>query len=294
MGQQARSSVTPSVHGIFDAKTWTVTYVVYEKSGAPCAIIDPVLDYDPKSGRTSHTSADKVIAFVKEQNLSVQWILETHAHADHLSAGSYLKQKLGGKLAIGEHITDVRAVFAGIFNLEPSFKQDGSQFDVLLADEREIPVGELVGRTLFVPGHTPACVAYQFGDAVFVGDTMFMPDVGTARCDFPGGHAGTLYRSVKKLLSLAPDTRLFMCHDYPPNDRAIQFETTVAEQRAHNIHVHEGVTEAQFVELRTKRDATLEMPVLILPAVQINIRAGELPPKESNGVAYVKIPLNVL
>ena len=294
MGQQARSSVTPSVHGIFDAKTWTVTYVVYEKSGAPCAIIDPVLDYDPKSGRTSHTSADKVIAFVKEQNLSVQWILETHAHADHLSAGSYLKQKLGGKLAIGEHITDVQAVFAGIFNLEPSFKQDGSQFDVLLADEREIPVGELVGRTLFVPGHTPACVAYQFGDAVFVGDTMFMPDVGTARCDFPGGHAGTLYRSVKKLLSLAPDTRLFMCHDYPPNDRAIQFETTVAEQRAHNIHVHEGVTEAQFVELRTKRDATLEMPVLILPAVQINIRAGELPPKESNGVAYVKIPLNVL
>ena len=294
MGQQARSSVTPSVHGIFDAKTWTVTYVVYEKSGAPCAIIDPVLDYDPKSGRTSHTSADKVIAFVKEQNLSVQWILETHAHADHLSAGSYLKQKLGGKLAIGEHITDVQAVFAGIFNLEPSFKQDGSQFDVLLADEREIPVGELVGRTLFVPGHTPACVAYQFGDAVFVGDTMFMPDVGTARCDFPGGHAGTLYRSVKKLLSLAPDTRLFMCHDYPPNDRAIQFETTVAEQRAHNIHVHEGVTEAQFVELRTKRDATLEMPVLILPAVQINIRAGELPPKESNGVAYVKIPLNVI
>ena len=188
----------------------------------------------------------------------------------------------------------MQAVFAGIFNLEPSFKQDGSQFDVLLADEREIPVGELVGRTLFVPGHTPACVAYQFGDAVFVGDTMFMPDVGTARCDFPGGHAGTLYRSVKKLLSLAPDTRLFMCHDYPPNDRAIQFETTVAEQRAHNIHVHEGVTEAQFVELRTKRDATLEMPVLILPAVQINIRAGELPPKESNGVAYVKIPLNVL
>jgi glyoxylase-like metal-dependent hydrolase (beta-lactamase superfamily II) len=294
MGQQARSSVTPIVHGIFDANTWTVTYVVYDKPGSACAIIDPVLDYDPKSGRTSHTSADKVIAFVKAQNLTVQWILETHAHADHLSAGSYLKQQLGGNLAIGEHITNVQTVFAGIFNLEPSFKQDGSQFDVLLADGAEIAVGQLVGHTVFVPGHTPACVAYQFGDAVFVGDTMFMPDVGTARCDFPGGDAGTLYHSVKKLLSLAPETRLFMCHDYPPTHRAIQFETTVAEQRAHNIHVHEGVTEVQFVELRTKRDATLAMPVLILPAVQINIRAGELPPKESNGVAYVKIPLNVL
>jgi len=294
MGQQARSSVTPIVHGIFDANTWTVTYVVYEKPGSACAIIDPVLDYDPKSGRTSHASADKVIAFVKEQNLTVQWILETHAHADHLSAGSYLKQQLGGNLAIGEHITSVQTVFAGIFNLEPSFKQDGSQFDVLLADGAEILVGQLVGHTVFVPGHTPACVAYQFGDAVFVGDTMFMPDVGTARCDFPGGDAGTLYHSVKKLLSLAPETRLFMCHDYPPTDRAIQFETTVAEQRAHNIHVHDGVTEAQFVEMRTKRDATLAMPVLILPSIQINIRAGELPPKESNGVAYVKIPLNVL
>jgi glyoxylase-like metal-dependent hydrolase (beta-lactamase superfamily II) len=294
MGQQARSSVTPIVHGIFDANTWTVTYVVYEKPGSACAIIDPVLDYDPKSGRTSHSSADKVIAFVKEQNLTVQWILETHAHADHLSAGSYLKQQLGGNLAIGEHITSVQTVFAGIFNLEPSFKQDGSQFDVLLADGAEILVGQLVGHTVFVPGHTPACVAYQFGDAVFVGDTMFMPDVGTARCDFPGGDAATLYHSVKKILSLPPETRLFMCHDYPPTDRAIQFETTVAEQRANNVHVHDGVTEAQFIEMRTKRDATLAMPVLILPSVQINIRAGELPPKESNGVAYVKIPLNVL
>jgi glyoxylase-like metal-dependent hydrolase (beta-lactamase superfamily II) len=201
---------------------------------------------------------------------------------------------LGGKLAIGEHITCVQSVFAKIFNLEPSFKQDGSQFDVLLAEGAEIAVGEMVGHTVFVPGHTPACVAYQFGDAVFVGDTMFMPDVGTARCDFPGGDAGTLYHSVQKLLSLPPETRLFMCHDYPPTEREIRFETTVAEQRAHNIHVHNGVTEAQFIEMRTKRDATLEMPVLILPAVQINIRAGELPPKEANGVAYVKIPLNVL
>lgn len=294
MGQQAATSVTPIVHGIFDVNTWTVTYVVYDKPGSLCAIIDPVLDYDPKSGRTSHASADKVVAFVREQNLTVQWILETHAHADHLSAGSYLKQTLGGKLAIGEHITGVQSVFAKIFNLEPSFKQDGSQFDLLLADGAEIDVGPFVGHTLFVPGHTPACVAYQFGDAVFVGDTMFMPDVGTARCDFPGGDAGTLYHSVQKLLSLPPETRLFMCHDYPPTERAIRYETTVAEQRAHNIHVHEGVTEAGFIEMRTKRDATLEMPVLILPAVQINIRAGELPSKESNGVAYVKIPLNVL
>ena len=294
MGQQAVMSVTPIVHGIFDPKTWTVTYVVYEKPGSACAIIDPVLDYDPKSGRTSHASADKVIAFVKEQNLTVQWILETHAHADHLSAGSYLKQALGGKLAIGEHITGVQTVFAGIFNLEPSFKQDGSQFDVLLADGAQIEVGQLVGHTLFVPGHTPACVAYQLGDAVFVGDTLFMPDVGTARCDFPGGDARALYASTRKILSLPPETRLFMCHDYPPTDRPVAFETTVAAQRAHNIHVHDGITEDQFVEMRTKRDATLDMPVLILPAVQINIRAGELPPQESNGVAYLKIPLNAL
>jgi glyoxylase-like metal-dependent hydrolase (beta-lactamase superfamily II) len=294
MGQQAATTGKPIVHGIFDANTSTVTYVVYDKPGSSCAIIDPVLDYDPKSGRTSHASADKVVAFVRAQNLTVQWISETHAHADHLSAGSYLKQRLGGKLAIGEHITGVQSVFAKIFNLESSFKQDGSQFDVLLADGAEIAVGELVGHTVFVPGHTPACVAYQFDDAVFVGDTMFMPDVGTARCDFPGGDAGALYHSVQKILSLPPETRLFMCHDYPPTEREIRFETTVAEQRAHNIHVHAGVTELEFIAMRTKRDATLEMPVLILPAVQINIRAGELPPKESNGVAYVKIPLNVL
>ena len=283
-----------NVHGIFDPATWTVTYVVYEKPGSACVIIDSVLDYDPKSGRTSYTSADKVIAFVQEQALEVQWILETHAHADHVSGAAYLKSKLGGKLAIGDKIKGVQKVFAGIFNLEADFRQDGSQFDELLADGAVIQAGNLVGHALCVPGHTPACVAYQFGDAVFVGDTLFMPDVGTARCDFPGGDAKTLYHSIQKLLSLAPQTRLFMCHDYPPVDRQIQFETTVAQQRAHNIHVHEGVTEAQFIEMRTKRDATLDMPVLILPAVQINIRAGELPPKESNGIAYVKIPLNAL
>jgi glyoxylase-like metal-dependent hydrolase (beta-lactamase superfamily II) len=271
-----------------------VTYVVYEKPGSACAIIDSVLDYDPKSGRTSHTSADKVIEFVKANNLQVEWILETHAHADHLSAAPYLKAHLGGKTAIGDHITTVQGVFKGIFNLEPGFKQDGSQFDHLFKDGETIQIGALSGHTMYVPGHTPACVAYQFGDAVFVGDTLFMPDVGTARCDFPGGDAKTLYASTRKILSLPPTTRLFMCHDYPPNGRAVKFETTVADQRANNIHVKDSISEEAFVEMRTKRDATLEMPVLILPAVQINIRAGELPPKEDNGIAYAKIPLNAL
>jgi len=287
-------SLKPQVHGIFDPATWTVTYVVHNGTGSAAAIIDSVLDYDPKSGRTRTTSADKVIDYVMAQGLKVQWILETHAHADHLSAAPYLKQKLGGKIAIGDQITRVQRVFKGIFNLEPEFRMDGSQFDVLLKDGEAFRIGDLTASVIAVPGHTPACVAYQVGDAVFVGDTMFMPDVGTARCDFPGGDAKTLYASVRKLLSLPLDTRLFMCHDYPPNNRPVAFETTVAEQRAKNIHVHDGISEAQFVEMRTKRDATLEMPVLILPAVQINIRAGELPPKEANGIAYAKIPLNAL
>ncbi len=287
-------SNTPQVHGIFDPATWTVTYVVFAKEGSACAIIDSVLDYDPKSGRTHTTSADKVIAFVNEKNLKVEWILETHAHADHVTAAPYLKEKLGGVTAIGDHIQQVQKVFQGVFNLESSFKTDGSQFGHLLKEDEEFKIGELTAKTLFVPGHTPACVAYQIGDAVFVGDTIFMPDVGTARCDFPGGDAKVLYQSVRKLLSLPNETRLFMCHDYPPTDRAICFETTVAEQRDKNIHVHDGVTEAEFVAMRSKRDATLEMPVLILPSVQVNIRAGEMPPKEANGVAYLKIPMNLL
>jgi len=287
-------SLKPTVHGIFDKATWTITYIVHQGAGTACAIIDSVLDYDPKSGRTTTASAEKVVEYVKANKLQVEWILETHARADHVSAAPYLKQQLGGKIAIGNHITQVQKVFKRIFNLEPEFKQDGSQFDHLLASDEEFKVGNLTGKVLFVPGHTPACVAYQFGDAVFVGDTLFMPDVGTARCDFPGGDARTLYASVRKILSLPAETRLFMCHDYPPTDRAIVFETTVAEQRAKNIHVHDGISEAQFVDMRTKRDATLEMPVLILPAVQINIRAGELPPQEANGVSYVKIPLNAL
>jgi glyoxylase-like metal-dependent hydrolase (beta-lactamase superfamily II) len=287
-------AISPQVHGLFDPATWTVTYVVHNGPGSACAVIDPVLDYDPKAGRTGHASADRVIDYVRAHDLRVEWILETHAHADHLSAAPYLKAQLGGQIAIGDHITAVQKVFKGIFNLEPGFKLDGSQFDHLFKDGEQFQVGELTGRILYVPGHTPACVAYQFGDAVFVGDTLFMPDVGTARCDFPGGDAKTLYASTRKLLSLPPETRLFMCHDYPPIDRAVAFETTVAEQRARNIHVHDGVSEEEFVAMRERRDATLELPVLILPSVQINIRAGQLPPAEENGIAYAKIPLNVL
>ena len=282
------------VHGLFDPATWTVTYIVHNGPGSECAIVDSVLDYDPKSGRTQHTSADKVIDYVHKNDLKVQWILETHAHADHLSAAPYLRAQLGGKVGIGGHITRVQKVFKGVFNLEPGFKEDGSQFDHLFQEGETIPLGALAGEVMFVPGHTPACVAYRFGDAVFVGDTLFMPDVGTARCDFPGGDARALYASTRRLLSLPPETRLYMCHDYPPNQREVAFQTTVAEQRAKNIHVHDGVSEDDFVAMRTRRDATLDMPTLILPAVQVNIRAGELPPKEDNGVAYLKIPLNAL
>ena len=220
------------VHGMFDPATWTVSYVVHNGPGSEAAIIDSVLDYDPKSGRTTYNSADKVIDYVRTHQLKVRWILETHAHADHLSAAPYLRAHLGGKIGIGGNITAVQKVFKGVFNLEPGFKQDGSQFDHLFQEGESIPLGMLSGEVMFVPGHTPACAAYRFGDAVFVGDTLFMPDVGTARCDFPGGDARALYASTRKLLSLPPETRLFMCHDYPPNDRPVAFETTVAEQRA--------------------------------------------------------------
>ena len=294
MTSTSTDTTQPQVHGLFDPATWTVTYVVHNGPGSHCAVIDSVLDYDPKSGRTQRASADKVIDYVRVNGLKVQWILETHAHADHLSAAPYLRAELGGKISIGANITQVQKVFKGVFNLEPGFKQDGSQFDHLFHDGEAIPLGELTGEVMFVPGHTPACAAYRFGDAVFVGDTLFMPDVGTARCDFPGGDAKALYASMRKLLSLPPKTRLFMCHDYPPANRTVSFETSVAEQRAKNIHVRDGVSEEAFVAMRTKRDATLDMPTLILPSVQINIRAGELPPKEDNGVAYLKIPLNAL
>jgi glyoxylase-like metal-dependent hydrolase (beta-lactamase superfamily II) len=284
----------PIVKAFFDPGTWTFTYVVYEKPNTPCVVIDSVLNYDPKSGRTNTKSADEVIAFIEEQGLSLEWILETHAHADHLSAAPYIQKQLGGKIAIGSHIQDVQKVFKGIFNLEPEFAVNGSQFDFLIEEGKEIHVGNLRIKPLFVPGHTPACMAYEIGDAIFVGDTLFMPDVGTARCDFPGGSAKTLYQSVKKILSYPDNTRLFMCHDYPPNNRPIAYESTVGEEKKKNIHIHEGVSEEQFIEMRTKRDKTLEMPVLLLPSIQLNIRAGHPPPAESNGKTYLKIPFNVL
>ena len=284
----------PTVRPFFDPATWTVTYVVYDQPGSACAIIDPVLDYDPKSGRTHTDSADKVVAFVREQRLQVQWILETHAHADHMTAAPYLRRELGGQVAIGSNITQVQGIFKKVFNLEPGFQLDGSQFDRLLADGETFAIGALEVQALAVPGHTPSCMAYQIGNAVFVGDTLFMPDVGTARCDFPGGDAATLYQSMRRLLALPSATRLFMCHDYPPGGRRAQWESTVAEQRKSNIHIHDGITPAQFISMRTARDAKLEMPTLILPAIQVNIRAGQLPAAENNGTSYLKIPLNLL
>lgn len=286
--------MTPQIQAFFDDATWTVSYVVFDEPGGHCAVIDSVLDYDPKSGRTRTQSADRLASFIESQRLTLQWILETHAHADHLSAAHYLRSRLGGRIAIGAAIAQVQEVFKAVFHLEPGFSTQGRQFDHLLQDGEVFPIGRLQAKALAVPGHTPACVAYQVGDAVWVGDTLFMPDVGTARCDFPGGNAHTLYQSIQRLLSLPPQTRLFMCHDYPPQGRPPAWQTTVAAQREHNIHVRDGTTEAAFVQLRTARDATLEMPVLILPAVQVNIRAGAMPPAEDNGVSYLKIPVNGL
>lgn len=296
MSQQMEtaSAHVPPVASFFDPVTGTATHVVYDEVGGSAAIVDPVLDFDPKSGRTTTVSVDRVAEFVREQKLTVAWILETHAHADHLSAAPYLKQQFGGRVAIGERIRQVQGVFKKLFNLEREFLPDGSQFDHLFADGETFSIGKLHAQALFVPGHTPADVAYRFGDAVFVGDTLFMPDVGTARCDFPGGDAATLYRSIHKLLALPPATRLYLCHDYPPAGREVAWVTTVAEQRAHNIHVRDGITADDFVTMRTARDATLEMPQLILPAIQVNVRAGALPPAEANGVRYLKLPINAL
>ncbi len=282
------------IKDFFDPETWTFTYVVYEGDSSPCVIIDSVLNYDPKSGRTTTRSADEVIGFVNAHQLQVSWILETHAHADHLTAAPYLQTHLGGKLVIGDHITSVQTVFKGVFNLDDRFQADGTQFDHLLKEGESLAFGGLSLRALFVPGHTPACMAYEIGDAIFVGDTLFMPDVGSARCDFPGGDAKTLYRSIQKILSYPGQTKLYMCHDYPPTDRPAVCMTTVADEKANNIHVHDGITESQFVEMRTARDKTLEMPVLILPSIQVNIRAGHFPEPEGNGIAYLKIPLNAL
>jgi glyoxylase-like metal-dependent hydrolase (beta-lactamase superfamily II) len=278
----------------FDPETWTFSYVVYAGEYSACVVIDSVLNYDSKSGRTTTKSIDEVAQFITEKKLRLTWILETHAHADHLTAAPYLQSRLGGKIGIGDHITNVQKVFKGIFNLDEHFAVDGSQFDLLLEDGESLAFGDLSLKAIYVPGHTSACMAYEIGDALFVGDTLFMPDVGTARCDFPGGDAKTLYQSIQKILAYPNETKLYMCHDYPPSDRPVAHLTTVSEQKQSNIHVHDGITEDAFVQMRSKRDSTLEMPHLILPSIQVNIRAGHFPEPESNGKSYLKIPLNSL
>ncbi|WP_024643601.1 MBL fold metallo-hydrolase [Pseudomonas syringae] len=286
------------VEALYDGDTGTISYLVMDMESKQCALIDSVLDYDPKSGRTRTESADRMIGRVHALQASVQWIFETHVHADHLSAAPYLKQKLGGQTVIGSHITVVQKTFGALFNAPSDFARNGSQFDVLLDDEASFAIGTLQVKAMHTPGHTPACMSYlvQVGEqtVAFVGDTLFMPDYGTARCDFPGADARVLYRSIRKLLALPAQTILFMCHDYLPNGRALKYMTTVAEQRASNIHVHDGVDEDAFVDMREARDITLEMPVLMLPSVQVNMRCGHFPEPEDNGVVYLKIPLNAL
>ena len=286
------------VEGFFDPATWTISYLVLDTATRRCAVIDSVLDYDPKSGRSSTASVDRLIARIRELDATLEWILETHVHADHLTAAPLLKQALGGRTGVGRRITAVQQVFGTLFNAGPGFARDGSQFDFMFDDDEAFAIGTLEARALHTPGHTPACMTFVVRDATqtvaFVGDTLFMPDYGTARCDFPGGDARTLYRSIHRVLSLPADTRLYMCHDYQPGGRELRYVSTVAEERAANIHVRDGVGEAEFVTMRAARDATLSMPALILPAVQINMRAGAFPPPEDNGVSYIKIPLNAL
>jgi len=281
------------IQAFFDEATNTVSYLVSDPATRHAAVIDPVLDYDHRSGKASTVSADRLLAAAGEQGLAVVWILETHAHADHLSAAPYLKGKTGAPVAIGEHIRDVQTIFRPVFNLG-DVSGDGSEFDRLLRDGETFPIGSLEVEVMHTPGHTPACVSYRIGDAVFVGDTLFMPDYGTARADFPGGSALTLYRSIQRLLALPPQTRLFMCHDYKaPGRDSYAWETTVADERARNVHVHEGVGADEFVAMRQRRDATLPAPTLLLPSIQVNIRAGRLPQAESNGVRYLKIPVRL-
>jgi glyoxylase-like metal-dependent hydrolase (beta-lactamase superfamily II) len=283
-----------AIQPFYDPATGTCSYVIADTATKAAAVVDPVLDFDMKAGRTSTRGADAILAHLREHGLTLQWILETHAHADHLSAARHIQAQAGGRIGIGAHITQVQATFRKLYNLERSFLPDGSQFDHLFADGERFHIGSTEVQAMHVPGHTPADLAYLVDGAAFIGDTLFLPDVGSARADFPGGDARTLYRSVRKLLALPPQTRLFVCHDYPPAGRAPRCETTVAEQRAANIHVHDGVTEDEFVAMREKRDATLEVPTLILPSLQVNVRAGQLPPPEDDGVSYLKIPLNVL
>ncbi|MFA7554017.1 MAG: MBL fold metallo-hydrolase [Spongiibacteraceae bacterium] len=285
-------AVKPKVFPFFDQQSNTFSYVVQDPQSTACAIIDSVMDIDYPSGTISYGGADDIINHVKKLGLNLQWIIETHVHADHLSAAPYIQQQLGGKIGIGANITTVQAVFGKIFNAGTEFQRDGSQFDQLFDDGDSYQIGNMTVHAIHTPGHTPACMTHVMGDAAFVGDTLFMPDGGTARADFPGGDARTLYQSIKRVLSLPPQTRLFMCHDYGPNEREVANETTVAKQRDENIHVHDGTTEDQFVEMREARDATLGMPRLILPSLQINMRAGHFPPAEDNNQIYLKLPIN--
>lgn len=284
------------IEGLFDPATSTVSYLVMDPTTRQSALIDSVLDYDPKSGHTSTASADRLIALVRERDAGVEWILETHVHADHLTAAPYLKERLGGKIGIGAQIATVQKVFGTLFNAGTEMARDGSQFDHLFTNDEQFSIGTLACRALHTPGHTPACMTYVVSNdsarAAFVGDTLFMPDYGTARCDFPGGDARTLYRSIHKVLSLPDDTLLYMCHDYQPGGREVRYVSSVGEERTANVHVHIGITEEQFVAMRSKRDASLDMPTLILPSVQINMRAGHFPDPEANGIRYLKIPLN--
>ena len=292
---QGEKSPSPLVAGFFDEATFTVSYVVHDSATCQAAIIDSVLDYEAAAGRTSFESANRIIDYVNSNNLKVKWIIETHAHADHISAAPYLQEKLGGKLAIGAEIIQVQEVFGKLFNAGTEFERDGSQFDHLVKDGETFNLGEIEGIALHVPGHTPADMAFIIGDAAFVGDTIFMPDYGTARADFPGGDARQLFRSIRRLLSLPDDTRIFLCHDYKaPGRDEYAWESTVGDQRHNNVHVKDGVEEDEFVQMRTSRDKTLAMPNLIMPSVQVNIRGGRLPDPEDNGVSYIKIPVNVL
>ena len=283
----------PIVQHFFDEPTNTFSYVVRDPDSQACAILDSVLDFDYAAGRTDVRSADEIIQYVRDNDLTVERILETHVHADHLSAAPYLHEHLGGKTGIGAKIVDVQEIFGKVFNAGTEFARDGSQFDQLFEEGDTFTIGNLQGRVLHTPGHTPACLTYVIDDAAFVGDTLFMPDYGTARCDFPGGDARTLYQSIQKVLALPPETRIFLCHDYKgPGREEYQHMTTVAEQREANVHVHKGISEEEFVKMRTERDATLDMPRLILPSVQVNMRAGHMPPAEDNGQVYLKVPVN--
>lgn len=284
----------PLIKTFFDEPTFTYSHVVSCPETKACAIIDSVLDFNYAAGTTDTASADAIIAYIESEGLKTEWIIETHVHADHISAAPYLKDKLGGQLSIGEHITVVQNVFGKAFNAGTEFERDGSQFDHLFKDEELFAVGKIQGRAMHTPGHTPACMSYLIGNALFVGDTLFMPDFGTARCDFPGGDAATLYASIQKLFTLPDDTRVMMCHDYKAPGRDVYaYETTIGEERKHNIHVGEAHDEADFINMRETRDATLDMPRLILPSVQVNMRAGHMPPAEDNGQVYLKVPVNL-